>query len=192
MLCYLAYPSLIILSGYYPRLIALYKSLGVAFRQADFSYSFSLFTPKSTMLERTITTTMIYNGASGRAGISMPAGISRAYQSGKDFDPLSRTLPTIYALVIFTLMTVQLVLCYARTVYLALPMWRKAKIKTMTYEQWVEETTPKSLVAVWLGMDHMWSNYAHDVLIPLFSAVCTAPEADIKNHPVEEFLGECM
>lgn len=133
---------------------------------------------------------MIYNGASGRAGISMPTRTSEAYRLGKDFDPLFRTMSTIYAWAIFIFLSLQLVICYARTVYLALPVRRQAKIKTMTFNQWVNDSTPNSMIALWLGLDHIWSNYAHDVLIPLFSAVCTAPESDINNHPIEEFLGK--
>ena len=31
--------------------------------------------------------------------------------------------------------------------------------------------------------------FVGDVLVPLFSAVCTAPAADVWAHPVEELLG---
>lgn len=41
-------------------------------------------------------------------------------------------------------------------------------------------------------MQEAWGEYAFTVLLPLFSAVCTAPEDDVLRHPVEEFLGECL
>ncbi|KAG6837214.1 hypothetical protein H0H93_013082 [Arthromyces matolae] len=56
--------------GYYPQLIALYTRLGVAFREANFTYSFSLLTPASHAQDRQINATMIYNGSSGRAGLN--------------------------------------------------------------------------------------------------------------------------
>ncbi|KAI0684893.1 hypothetical protein BC835DRAFT_1421851 [Cytidiella melzeri] len=65
--------------GYYPQLIALYKHLGVRFFQADFTYSFATVSSAFSTLQnadasnRNITTFMIYNGASGQNGLSVPA-----------------------------------------------------------------------------------------------------------------------
>ena len=67
------------MSGYYPQVIALYKHLGVQFRQQDYTYSFStLFQPSgadstSRQQQREIITTLIYNGASGRQGVGIPS-----------------------------------------------------------------------------------------------------------------------
>lgn len=40
-----------------------------------------------------------------------------------------------------------------------------------------------------MGLDLAWRDFTYTVLLPLFSAVCTAPEEDVLQHPVEEFLG---
>jgi len=53
----------------------------------------------------------------------------------------------------------------------------------------VVQVAPKSLFAKWIGMDTAWKDYVALVLVPIFSAVCTSPAADIMDHPVEEFLG---
>jgi hypothetical protein len=38
-------------------------------------------------------------------------------------------------------------------------------------------------------MDLAWRDYTQTVLLPLFSAICTAPDIEVQCHPVEEFLG---
>ena len=60
-------------SGYYPNVIALYKKLGVAFKAANFSYSFSFMSQPMAAQQRRVTTTAIYEGASGLNGVSKPA-----------------------------------------------------------------------------------------------------------------------
>ncbi|PPQ67386.1 hypothetical protein CVT25_005965 [Psilocybe cyanescens] len=124
--------------GYYKNMIALYQSIGVKFRQADFSYSFSSlrFSSKLGRRDRKITTTMIYNGSSGRAGVSKPAALGNADKQ----------------------------------------------------DEWASQATPQSTLSSWLGLDAAWTDYIHSTLIPLLSAVCTAPAEDIMNHPMEEFL----
>ncbi|KAI0683932.1 hypothetical protein BC835DRAFT_1467003 [Cytidiella melzeri] len=64
--------------GYYPQLIALYEHLGVRFCQADFTYSFATVSSAVSTLNpdvsnRNITMFMIYDRASGRNGLSVPA-----------------------------------------------------------------------------------------------------------------------
>ncbi|KAJ6573970.1 hypothetical protein DFH09DRAFT_1276999 [Mycena vulgaris] len=168
--------------GYYPRLIALYTKLGVAFRQADFSYSFSVL----SQLEKTqrLRTNMIYNGASGRDGVGMPAWMQdlHIYRKGQ------RAITRAFALGLFILSTVQLFVCYMRLILFALPAVRSKRLNALTFEEWAVETVPRNFVARALRFDATWRSFTHDVLIPLFSAVCTAPEEAVNAHPVEDFL----
>lgn len=175
--------------GYYNNLIALYKTLGIKIRQADFSYSFSSLRSSATKWDdRSITTTMIYNGGSGRSGVSRPSNLGRGTTVEKPGHILRWTsfLP-IYCL--FLCSTIQLLFCYLFTLFHALPFWRPATIHDLAFEEWTLRVAPEGFVARLIGMDAAWKDYVHTVLVPLLSAVCTTPEADVMNHPVEEILG---
>lgn len=175
--------------GYYKNMIALYQSIGVKFRQADFSYSFSSlrFSSKLGRRDRKITTTMIYNGSSGRAGVSKPAALGNADKQDGFFQQTFQY--QIWTTSLFILLTMQLILCYFITLFHSLPFWRPSNISTLTFQEWASQATPQSTLSSWLGLDAAWTDYIHSTLIPLLSAVCTAPAEDIMNHPMEEFLG---
>ncbi|KAG5721971.1 hypothetical protein E4T56_gene18455 [Termitomyces sp. T112] len=174
--------------GYYPQLIALYTRLGVAFREANFAYSFSLLTLSSSNQERQINATMIYNGSSGRAGLSMPSILDEPYHltKGKGFP--RRAFTRMWTVSLFVLLTLHIAVCYVRMLLHSLPFWRPKMIHKMTFEEWTKQTIPRDIFSRWTGMDLAWKDYTRSVLLPLFSAVCTAPEEDVLRHPVEEFL----
>jgi len=175
--------------GYYKNLIALYKTLGVKFRQADFSYSFSSLRPAATKWDnRSIATTMIYNGGSGRSGVSKPSNLSRGTTVEKQ-GHISRWIGFLGIYCLFFCSTIQLLLCYLLTLFHAMPFWRPATIHDLVFEEWTTRVAPEGFLARLIGMDAAWKNYVHSVLIPLLSAVCTAPKADVMKHPVEEVLG---
>lgn len=179
--------------GYYPQLIALYKRIGVSFRQADFSYSFSLLSvPKfSKYPGRNITTTLIYNGDSGRNGISMPSAIQNAaVAAAKTQPPSIRAAMHAFGYGLFLLNMLWIAFCYARLQWLAIPIRRDSEIRHISFQVWATRSEPKGLIAWWLGADARWKEFVHDVLVPLFSAVCTASSEDVMGHPVEEFLGK--
>ncbi|KAL0576387.1 hypothetical protein V5O48_005608 [Marasmius crinis-equi] len=171
--------------GYYPQLIALYKHLGVQFRKTNYSYSFALLSPELHSKERRITTSMIYNGRSGLAGVSMPSSMRRRT---KDTPVLLGTLQMIWSFAAFALMAVQLLVCYLRLLILAVPIFRFLDTPTMAYSTWARRTLPTGLIARMTGFDLAWIEFTQDVVIPLFSAVCTCPLDDVQSHPVEEFL----
>lgn len=169
-------------SGYYHHLISLYKSLGLIFQQADFSYSFSsLFSSTNR-----ITATMVYNGNSGRAGFSKPSSFGG---SNKDPDALASTLQRLWVAVLFICSTAQLVLCHIITIFHAIPIWRSTNISNTVFRDWAVQAKPRGFLAKFCGMDTAWQDYIRSVLLPLLSVVCTAPEAVIMNHPMEEILG---
>jgi hypothetical protein len=176
-------------TGYYPQLIQLYKSLGVAFRHADFSYSFSLLSPAANSLGRKITTTMIYNGASGREGVSMPSIFNQSYLQTKGESMMIRACAKITIFAIFTLMTMQVVFNYLRLILFSVPCLRPSRLKNMTFREWTSNTVPRGILARWSGLDASWEDFTKHVLVPLFSAVCTASETNVMEHPMEEFLG---
>jgi hypothetical protein len=93
------------------------------------------------------------------------------------------------ALVLFFVLTLQVLVNYVRLIILALPFFRPSQIRTMTFRQWAEYSVPTSFLARQTGWDTTWRDFTWRVLVPLFSAVCTTSEEDIMNHPVEEMLG---
>ena len=178
------------LTGYYPQLIALYNRLGVSFRVSDFSYSFSLLTPPSGTKPRQINARALYNGASGRAGVSMPSYMEEAYRATKGRGFIVRAVTKAWTIWVFALMTVQMVVCYLRLLCFAVPVCRTRGSELIMFGEWAEQTVPRCVLARWLGADVVWREFVYMVLLPLFSAVCTAPAEDVLRHPVEEFLGE--
>ncbi|KAG5646861.1 hypothetical protein DXG03_001937 [Asterophora parasitica] len=161
---------------------------GVVFREADFSYSFSLLTPPTSSQDMQINATMIYNGSSGIRGLSMPSILNEPYHLTKGQGYLVRAATRAWTLGLFVFITVHITICYLRMLFYALPFWRTGASETTTFEEWAAQTVPTGLVARWTGLDLAWKDYTHTVLLPLFSAVCTAPEEDVLRHPVEEFL----
>ncbi|TFK76670.1 hypothetical protein BDN72DRAFT_753735, partial [Pluteus cervinus] len=193
--------------GYYPQLIALYKKLGVSFRPSNFTYSFSLlskapipgsYCAKRGTSPRRITTKMIYNGASGLSGLGIPSIFYESTFSNLSTGKVTRSplilfrnfVANIHTHVLFAVFLFYVVICYFRMIWLASPVFRlnPQRLERMRFAEWITETTPKGTFSKWTGMENAWREYAKTVLVPLFSAVCTAPEEDVLNHPVEEFL----
>ena len=182
-------------TGYYPRLISFYRSLGVLFRKSNFSYSFSTLTNSGMDERNQIKTTMLYNGSSGLAGVSMPSALWTTYslfEHRAHIMPMFIFICRVRALWTFLTMTTLLVYCYFRTLFYAVPAFRAQRWKTMTFSAWASATAPRSVVACLLGLDTAWKDYTQSTLLPLFSAVCTAPREDILTHPVEEILGSFL
>jgi hypothetical protein len=176
--------------GYYPQLIALYKQLGVAFRKADFSYSFSLLSLPTTTRVKQITATMIYNGNSGLGGLSMPSLLDEPYHYTKGRGFLVRAFTKAWTVGLFVYSTMCVMMCFLRMLFLSMPILRSNDVNTISFAEWAEQTVPTGMLAGWIGMDFLWRDYTQTVLLPLFSAICTAPKDVIQRHPVEEFLGE--
>ena len=176
--------------GYYTQLIELYKSIGVQFRKADFTYSFSSLIP-STPEVRSITTTFVYNGASGRAGFSKPAAFGLPQKDEIFKGKTSKQLMwRIWSNLQFLIFIFQYVFCFLITLYHSLPFWRSTYLETIVFRDWVNHVAPRSYVSRLAGMDVAWQSYVQMVLLPMFSAVCTSAAEDVMNHPMEEFLGK--
>lgn len=191
--------------GYYRNLIAFYKHLNIKYRQADFSYSFSnLSRPRSLDSRRAydIRTKMIYNGGSGRRGIGIPSmHLPPSAKLGAKHRPLgilAQTLRSISNIVTvlpgitaYLYITLYLVINYIRLFFLCLPVVRaRLRWEDETLFEWMERTEPKGRFAAWLGLKDSWRDFVWDVMVPLFSALCTAEREDIMNHPADELLGE--
>lgn len=176
--------------GYYPNVIALYEKLGVSFRKANFSYSFSFMSQPKERDNRSVTTTMIYNGSSGSAGVSKPTILGGVpQQKGQNY--LLYLLGKLWGTGLFILLTMQIAVCFAMTIWHSIPVRRPQKLSTMTLGEWVQEVAPTGEIARLTGMDVAWGDYVETILLPLMSAMTTAPEDDVMNHPVEEILDYC-
>ena len=171
--------AMLFTGGYYKQLIALYRRLGVKFRPANFSYSFSSLTPTVKGIPD-LRTYFIYNGSSGVKGVGFPANDPYG-QLALDFG--NKVIAFFY----FALGTMAMLFFYFRLLLLASPLFRPDP--SVTFHQWVSQTTPKGIFARWTCLDASWHEFAQQVLVPIFSAVCTAPEEDVYAHPMAEFLG---
>lgn len=157
------------------------------FRQSDFSYSFSTLTQTHNSA-RSISTTFIYNGSSGSAGISQPSALSGQGKQAKS-GAVASFADWVWSSMLFIYMSFHLVLCYLITLYHSLPLCRHQRLKSMIFKDWLVSVKPDGIISRFMGLDVAWLDYVQHILIPLFSAVCTAPEDDVLHHPVEEFLG---
>ncbi|KAF9066568.1 splicing factor, Prp19-binding domain-containing protein [Rhodocollybia butyracea] len=173
--------------GYYKTLISLYKHLGIKFRKTDFTYSFSRLRPKDGDSSRKIPTEMIYNGNSGTAGLGMPSS-TRNRKDAFSSSVILTAIAATYSYVIFTLMCLRLLILYLRLLFLSVPILRPRRVEEMTFRTWSQLAAPKGLFVRWTMLDLYWAEFIRDILVPLFSAVCTAPEDSIYDHPVEELL----
>jgi hypothetical protein len=121
----------------------------------------------------------------------MPSIMDEAYLQTKDRGIAIRAVTRASTIALFILLTLQVVISYVMLIFLALPIGRSKRFKKMRFREWREESVPRGMLARWVGMDVVWRNFTRRVLVPLFSAVCTASEEDVMEHPVEEFLGMC-
>jgi hypothetical protein len=160
----------------------LYDHLGVVLKLHDYSYSFSAFA-KSVSERSSITTQMIYNGASGRDGVGIPSTVYRTQRLSSPLDILT-ILASILAWVHSML---ALVLHYGRLYVLSRPSTRTpTHLCRETLRAWASRTTQQNLVSRLLG----WEAFVAGVIVPLFSAVCTTSTNDVWEHPAAEILGE--
>jgi len=168
-----------LVGGYYKQVIALYRNLGVEFRTANFTYSFSSLKQwLNNVVE--LQTYLIYNGASGTKGVSPPAK-QNSTKLGDD------VITQLLSFLAFALATAVLLFNYLRLVSLSSPLTRPSP--SLTFREWTTQKVPSHFLARWLRLDKSWIAFTEGVLVPIFSAVCTAPEEDIYEHPMEEFLG---
>jgi len=174
-------------AGYYPQLISLYRKLGISFRKRNFSYSFSTLSYSAKSVAACIKTTMIYNGSSGLAGVSMPSDVG--HTGVRHFHHKHTILVSICRAWAFLTAAMLLIVCYVRLLCYAAPAFRPGRWKTITFSAWATETIPGNTIARMMGFDAVWKDFTHSTLLPLFSAVCTAPKEDVLSHPVEEILG---
>jgi len=165
--------------------MSLYRYLGVGFKETDFSYSFSNVSTSSK--SRSITAHMIYNGDSGRGGVSMPSVMHDVHIKEDNF--LIRATVRLWTRVMFAFWALQILYCYIRLLFLSIPFVRPSRIEFMTFGEWAKRTIPKGILARLAMLDTAWINFTDHVMLPLFSAVCTAPRENVLEHPMEEFLG---
>ncbi|KAH8992089.1 splicing factor, Prp19-binding domain-containing protein [Lactarius akahatsu] len=186
--------------GYYRQLIAFYTRLGVLFRRSNYSYSFSFLDalPSHHHTEESekepvhqaafaIHPTLIYNGASGRAGISAPTVSKQVYTTlpHRTFQRARAQLAFLFA---FAFSMACLVFFFLRLQFLASPWLRGESARELSWAEWTERMTPRGPLARMAELDARWRAFVQDVCVPLFSAVCTAPREDVEEHPAEEFL----
>ncbi|GAB1519274.1 hypothetical protein RhiTH_002340 [Rhizoctonia solani] len=174
-------PMRSIQGGPYPKLMKFYDRLGVTLKLHDYSYSFSTVAPNNLKPKTSsIKTHMIYNGASGRAGVGVPSTIY-GVQSRAPLKTLSILLSLIQWMLAMFIFTIH----YIRLLSLSRPSSRTpTPLCRETLRAWTKRTTQQNSIFCMLG----WEVFVEDVIVPLFSAVCTTSVNDVWEHPVAEIL----
>ncbi|KAG8970772.1 hypothetical protein FRC05_011723 [Tulasnella sp. 425] len=173
--------------AYYFNLVQLYREIGVVFRPAHFTYSFSTIrTPTRAESTKTterpqLTTKLLYNGRSGLKGVSRPIASSNPRCA-------HNTLPLLAQFATFVISTFFLLLNYLRLLFLSIPHRLWVPSQTERLDEWMRRTTPKTWISRQLGLDDSWRRFIGEVVVPLFSCVCTATIEDVWTMPVEEVL----
>lgn len=128
-------------------------------------------------------TTLLYNGRSGLKGVSRPASLPN------NSPCICSTLPLLNHLAVFAISTFFLLINYLRLLILSVPHRIWAPSQTERLDEWTRRTTPRSWISRRLGLDASWQRFIGEVVVPLFSCVCTAAMEDVWAMPVEEILG---
>lgn len=120
----------------------------------------------------------------------MPSLLDEPYRSSKGCGFVVRAFMKMWTVGLFVYSTMGIAICFLRMLSLSLPIWRSNNVSRISFAEWAEQSAPTGMLARWTRMDSVWKDYTKTVLLPLFSAICTAPDKDIQRHPVEEFLGK--
>ncbi|CAE6422196.1 unnamed protein product [Rhizoctonia solani] len=163
--------------GPYAKLMKFYDHLDVPLKLHNYSYSFSSRTAASFEPNACrVKTHMLYNGDSGRAGVGIPSKIYAAQES---------KITVLLDLIRWLFATLVLIAHYIRLLFLSRPASRTpTHLCRETLRAWAQRTTRQNLIFRVLG----WEAFVADVIVPLFSAVCTASITDIWEHPAAEIL----
>jgi hypothetical protein len=157
-------------TGYYPQLIALYTHLGISFQRSNFSYSFSFLNalpPQRTegsekdsvhLAAFSIRPTIIYDGASGRAGISVPTVLKQVYTT-LPRRTFQRGWARLKFFVTFALSMATLVFFFLRLQFLASPWLRgKNNSRELSWAEWAKHMTPRDPLSRMTGLDARWQD----------------------------------
>ncbi|CAE7161708.1 unnamed protein product [Rhizoctonia solani] len=168
-------------SGPYAKLTKFYDHLGVALKMHNYSYSFSSRTTGGfESKDWRVRTHMLYNGDSGRAGVGVPSTVYAA-QGSKPFNALF----VLVNFIRWLLAALVLGIHYIRLLFLSRPASRTpTHLCRETLKAWTQRTTRQNFISRILG----WEAFVEDVVVPLFSAVCTTSISDIWEHPAAEIL----
>ncbi|EJU01215.1 hypothetical protein DACRYDRAFT_108544 [Dacryopinax primogenitus] len=181
--------------GYYARLMALYSELGLKPVAKDFSYSFSYVSPLALLpaegegeqgRER-LRTKLLHNGANGRRGLGLPAELR--FPELRAYDPeslLKWSRCAAYNLSLFAATCLWLLVLNIYILLLSFPLFRPDPHTTL--REWSESVRPRSWLLRWTGAGKQWDNLMDEIVVPLFSAVCTCSTEDVWRYPAEEIL----
>ena len=120
----------------------------------------------------------------------MPSFMNDVYLQTKGESIAVRATTKAITLAMFILMTMQVLFNYLRLILLSVPFLRPRRLENLTFREWTANTVPSAVIARVSGLDTAWKDFTRQILVPLFSAVCTVSEMDVMEHPMEEFLGK--
>jgi hypothetical protein len=175
--------------GYYPKLIALYRHLGIPLVSTHYTFSFARLYYGSTSSSATTPNQItkpsrphfIHSGASGQSIPSLP---SSAFKS-----PL--------ALITSLLTLIAYAGCYLLLLALAflsyhdlLPTLFSGSLSDFNNQiaSFLYHPIPIPYLPLYTPLGRVWRSFISDIVIPLFSSVGTMPEDEVYRTPVKVLL----
>ncbi len=159
------------------------------FQKANFSYSFSnLLSTSPTGASSSLQPWLLYNGRSGLGGISAPSQTWATNISTTFISLRPRFFLSLSGLLLPILFAFAMLFNFVRLAVLSCPIFY-SQDGIETFGDWTLRNQPTGRVSRWMKADLLWLEFVHKVVQPLFSAVCTASEEAIYQHPAPEILG---
>lgn len=199
--------------GYYPQLLALYRHLGIRARKTNFTYSFARIAEASAVKgeRKAPEPRLLYNGANGVRGISLPHNLMRLRKQGEQgYVRLSAVLECVRRCRVYFGSLVVVVLGYVQLLIIAL--WHSTlghtadahhPLRTHTLRdlvrdpfparpargssklRWGAERMAEMVLRRVAGLDE---RFVEQTLAPLFSAVMTCSLDAVWASPATEVL----
>lgn len=149
-------------SGYYTRLIKMYRKLGIKLQPTYYTYSFSHLLTKGERPK----THFLHQGRSGLASLALPAGDLRTKLSG-------------------VLRLVQYALCYLYLLILAYA-YQATGSPGGSVATWAADTG-RGRWFDWVA--NRWEQFVREILYTLFGAISSASDQQLANVDIGLFLG---
>lgn len=175
--------------GYYPRLLRLYRRIGIAMTPSNFTFSFSTLA-SATSARPGPSPHLLYEGSSGARGVSLPSRLfmtsnalgQKSLHSESNAGAAALLTQHVDNLKTYLSMLVTLVFSYLYLLIIAL--WHHHLGHT-TDPSHPLATTP---LFAWCEQHHFRNCFVDTILIPMFSAVMTAGDQTVREAPVAEIL----
>ncbi|CEH14530.1 hypothetical protein CBOM_02368 [Ceraceosorus bombacis] len=176
-------------AGYYPRLLRLYRRIGIKTRPSNFTFSFSTLSSAASGRPGP-SPHLLYEGSSGARGVSLPSRLfmtsnalgQESLQSEGSAGAAALVSRHVDSLKAYLSTLITLIISYLYLLIVALWHHHLGNTTDPTHPL---ATTPLS---DWCEHHKLRRSFVDTILIPMFSAVMTARGQTVKEAPAAEIL----